>query len=307
MLITSREDQGKGIVVLKLASIGGVALPAFTAGAHIDMRINDWVRQYSLSNAPKQFDHYRIGVFNDPKSRGGSAAVFNEFHTGKKIQISRPRNHFAIQSHAGSAILVAGGIGITPIISMAYELREQNRDFEIHYCLNQVSDGAFVEELKNEFPQQLHIYCTDDKEFAPIATFNGRCDQPHLYVCGPAGFMDWVIAAAKQEGLPDAHLHLERFDAEFELEGKAFAVYCAKSQLEVKVASDQTIVGALAIAGIKVDVSCEQGLCGTCITDVLEGEPDHRDQFLTAEEKRDNDQMALCCSRAKSARLVIDI
>lgn len=308
VLIDSREDQGNGVAVLCLVSANDEPLPAFAAGAHIDVRINDGVvRQYSLSNAPGAVDHYRVGVLNDPQSRGGSSALFNDFFAGRRIEISGPRNHFEVGKHSGTAILVAGGIGITPMVSMAYQLREEGRDFEIHYCLKQQSNGAFVEELKTQFSEELHLHCTVDKKFDPVEVLSKRNDEPHVYVCGPTGFMDWVIDSAKQQGFISSHIHFEYFSAEVELEGDAIEVYCSESDATVMVAHDQTIATALSLAGIKVDVSCEQGVCGTCITEVLEGEPDHRDQFLTDEEKEDNDQIAVCCSRAKSSRLVLEI
>lgn len=307
VLIEQRQEQGNGVAVLQLSALNGQALPPFTAGAHIDVRINqDLVRQYSLSNAPNNADHYRIGVLNDPASRGGSSAIFNDFKEGQHIQISAPRNHFEVHGHDGTAILVAGGIGVTPIVSMAYELRAAGRSFEIHYCLNQHANGAFIDELQTEFPEQFNLHCSVDKKFDPNHTLSQRTDA-HLYVCGPSGFMDWVIAAAKAHGFDEPRIHFEYFTAEVELSGDAIEVVCADSDKTVMVGADETIASALAKAGIKVDVSCEQGVCGTCITDVLEGTPDHRDQFLTDDEKQDNDQMALCCSRAKSARLVIEI
>ena len=310
-VIQSREDQGNGVAVLRLVSSDGSGLPGFDAGAHIDVRINDdLIRQYSLSNAPSGdslADHYRIGVLNDPESRGGSLALFNEFHTGKEVQISVPRNHFEVASHTGTAILVAGGIGVTPILSMAHQLKQAGRDFEIHYCLNKLANGAFVDELESEFAEQLTIHCSVDKKFDPSETFADRKSDAHVYVCGPSGFMDWVIDTAKEQGIANEQIHFEYFNAEVDLEGDSIEVYCSESDKTVMVGSDESIANALSNAGIRVDVSCEQGVCGTCITDVLEGIPDHRDQFLTDEEKEDNDQMALCCSRAKGPKLVIEI
>ena len=173
VLIESRKDLECGVTVLRFISANDNALPAFRAGAHIDVMISEkLVRQYSLCNVPGDVDHYRVGVLNDPHSRGGSAALFKKFRVGEKILISVPRNHFEIQKHDGKAILVAGGIGITPIVSMAYELRQQSRDFEIHYCLNKKVNGAFVEELETEFPAQLHLHCSTDKKSSLMRNSN---------------------------------------------------------------------------------------------------------------------------------------
>ena len=310
VLIKSREDQGNGVAVLELVSASDKDLPGFDAGAHIDVHINsEFTRQYSLSNAPSGTDSaqcYRIGVLNDPDSRGGSVALFNEFHEGKEIQVSAPKNLFEVGDHSDSAILIAGGIGVTPILSMAHQLKKAGRPFEIHYCLNKLSNGAFVDELKQEFPDELTIHCSVDKKFNPSETFASR-DDAHIYVCGPSGFMDWVIESAKEQGIANDNIHFEYFNVEVELSGDSIEVHCADSDKTVMVGPDESIATALSKAGIRVDVSCEQGVCGTCITDVLEGIPDHRDQFLTDEEKEDNDQMALCCSRAKGPKLVIEI
>jgi vanillate O-demethylase ferredoxin subunit len=233
--------------------------------------------------------------------------LFEQFHEGGTIRISAPKNHFEVHPHSGTALLVAGGIGITPLLAMAYELREQGRPFEIHYCLSTQGQGAFVNELNAEFPEQLTLHCSDVAKFIPDQVFTSADVASHLYTCGPEGFMDWVIASAKNAGFAEDRVHYEYFNLEVDTEGDAFEVYCTESDVTVQVASDETIASALLDAGVKVDVSCEQGVCGTCISELLEGEADHRDQFLTDDEKADNDQIALCCSRASGPRLVIEI
>lgn len=308
VLIDKREDQGSGVAVLELRPLAGQKLPNFSAGAHIDVHIAEGiVRQYSLSNSSDDSDLYRIGVLNDPNSRGGSVKLFESFTTGQEIKIGEPNNHFPLEQHDSAAVLLAGGIGITPILAMAYELRKQQRPFEIHYCLRTRSAGAFIEELSRAFSNEFHLYCDDETPFDANKVLADRADKAHIYTCGPTGFMDWLIATAKEQGFSDKHIHFEYFSAEVDTSGEVFEVYCSSSDKTINVGAEQTIAKALNDAGIKVDVSCEQGVCGTCITDVLEGEPDHRDHFLTDEEKADNDQIAVCCSRAKSTRLVLDI
>lgn len=308
VVVENREDQGSGIAVLRLAPIEGQSLPTFSAGAHIDVRItDDLIRQYSLSNSSADQNVYRVGVLNDPNSRGGSVALFENFIAGQTIEISEPRNHFPLGEHQDTAILVAGGIGVTPILSMAYELRAQGRSFEIHYCLRTESVGAFVDEFRAEFPEQFNLWCDDGDMFPASEVLSKRDGKPHMYTCGPTGFMDWVIGVAKEQNYSEEQIHFEYFSADVDLKGDVIEVYCELSNKTVMVAGDESIANALSAADIKVNVSCEQGVCGTCITDVLEGIPDHRDQFLTDEEKDDNDQMALCCSRAKGPKLVIEI
>lgn len=310
-VITSREDQGAGVAVMEIARKDGEKMPAFEAGAHIDVHIDDeLVRQYSLSNAPGHPAKYRIGVLNDPATRGGSIKIWSEFKAGREIKISEPRNHFPLDLNAQRTILAGGGIGITPMLAMAYKLRELNKEFELHYCTRTKHAGAFSQELEQEFPGKVFFHYDDgqpEQLFSPAVNLVPVESNTHVYVCGPTGFMDWVIESAKSLGFPSNQVHFEYFSAEVDTSGSSFEVYCAQSDMTVQVGEEDTIARALKAAGIAVDVSCEEGVCGTCITDVLEGEPDHRDHFLTDEEKEDNDQMALCCSRAKSAKLTIDI
>lgn len=307
VVVAQKEVAGQ-IAILSLRATDGNPLPAFSAGAHVDVHIADGLtRQYSLCNSPEQSDEYRLAVLNDAASRGGSKAVFEDIKLGQQLEISAPKNLFALQQKQGLAVLVAGGIGITPILSMAYALRARGQAFEIHYCFSDSKNAAFIEELTREFGEQLTIHDSSKKKFDPKATYSKHPTSANLYTCGPEGFMTWVMDSARACGYPDENVHFEQFTAEVEISGDVFEVYCSESDQTVQVNSDQSIATALIAAGVAVDVSCEKGICGTCITDVLEGEPDHRDQFLTDEEKEDNDQIALCCSRAISPRLVIDI
>lgn len=311
VVITSRTEQGAGIAVMELASANGESLPEFSAGAHIDVHCgDDLIRQYSLCNDPASSELYRIGVLKDLNSRGGSAKIYAEFSAQRSIKISAPRNHFPLNKDARKSILAGGGIGITPMIAMAYELLKEKKEFELHYCTRTKGAGAFEEELVLAFGERV-IFHYDDQDksqlFSPQASFGGSQAGTHIYVCGPTGFMDWVINSAQELGYPSDQVHFEYFSAEVDTSGDSFEVYCEQSDITVTVGSEDTIAKALRKVGVKVSMSCEEGVCGTCITDVIEGIPDHRDHFLTDEEKEDNDQIALCCSRAKCQRLVLDI
>lgn len=311
VVITSRIEQGAGIAVLDLEPLNGVALPSFTAGAHIDVHIGgELIRQYSLCNDPANNKSYRIGVLNDPNSRGGSVKIHQEFAQDQQIKISAPRNHFPLFEGAKKTILAGGGIGITPMMAMAYTLQKNDELFELHYCTRSKGAGAFEQELVKEFGEQVIFHYDDaDKSqlFSPEAIFSPVDKNTHIYVCGPTGFMDWIINNAKDMGYPSEQVHFEYFSADVDISGDSFEVYCDQSDITVTVGAQESIAIALRKAGIKVSMSCEEGVCGTCITDVLEGIPDHRDLFLTDEEKEDNDQIALCCSRAKGPKLVIDL
>ncbi len=309
--ITQRQQLTDDIIALTLAKPDNSLLPAFTAGAHIDVNIGDDItRQYSLCNAPDETGFYRLGILNDPESRGGSRTIHEQFSVGDSVSISEPRNLFPLDMTAEHSILVGGGIGITPMIAMAHALKKAGKSFVLHYCVRNSKQVAFLDELQNDFGEALKLHCDDLSEaqrLNPGSDFGAADDAIHLYTCGPSGFMDWVMGAAKDLHYQDSHIHYEYFSADVEHSGASFTVIAEQSGKTVEVAPDQTIVQALAEAGIEVDISCEQGVCGTCIVDVLDGEPDHRDQFLTDEEKEDNDQIAVCCSRAKSKTLTLDI
>ncbi|HEY0834742.1 MAG TPA: PDR/VanB family oxidoreductase [Azospirillum sp.] len=311
VVVAGREDQAAGVAVFELARPDGGPLPAFEAGAHIDVHIADGlVRQYSLCNAPGRTDRYRIGVLDDPKSRGGSRTIHRDFAVGTAVRISAPRNHFPLDTGAGKSVLVGGGIGVTPMLAMAYALRAAGKPFEMHYCSRSRDCAGFLDELAAAFPEQLHLHFDDGdaaQRFDPKACLGGQPADAHVYVCGPSGFMDWVIAQAKAAGWDGGRIHFEYFNADVDTHGAAFEVLAARSGVTLQVAEDQTILDALAKAGIKVKKSCEQGVCGTCICDVIEGTPDHKDKFLNDDERADNDQIVVCCSRSKSARLVLDI
>ena len=310
--VRKRQLQGDGVVVLDLIPVGGAKLPAFEAGAHVDIHIAPGlVRQYSLCSDPADSAVYRLGVLRDPASRGGSTSVYDTLLEGAEVQISAPRNLFPLASEARRSILIGGGIGITPMIAMAYALHAKGEDFELHYCGRSRSRSAFLDELQSAaFAERVHTHFDDE---APAQKLDmdrvlGQAESGvHVYTCGPSGFMDWVIGESVKHGYADDHIHREYFQIEVDNSGASFEVVAARSGKTVQVAEGQTILAALADVGIQIEISCEQGICGTCLCDVLEGEPDHRDVYLTADEKQANDQILVCCSRAKSKKLVLDI
>lgn len=313
VVVQRREVQGGSVVVLDLQSADGHRLPSFEAGAHIDVHLApNLVRQYSLCGDPAETSRYRLGVLRDPASRGGSLAVFDHLNEGAVITIGAPRNHFPLAPDAQHSVLVGGGIGITPMIAMAYALSAAGKSFELHYCARSAASSAFLAELAADpFADKVTLHFDDAGEAhrlqLPAVLAATATPSTHLYVCGPSGFMDWIIATGEKSGLPAAQIHREYFSADIDTSGAGFEVVAAASGKTVHVAQGQSIVAALKAIGIKVEVSCEEGVCGTCVCTVLEGECDHRDVYLTDEEKADNDQIMTCCSRAKSARLVLDI
>ncbi len=312
VVISKREIQADGIVVLDLVAEDRSPLPAFEAGAHVDVEVAPGVvRQYSLCGDPADTQRYRLGILRDPASRGGSVAVHDGFVEGRVVQVGPPRNLFPLDPSARKTILVGGGIGITPMLAMAHSLHAAGKDFVLHYCSRERSKAAFLQELQEApFADRVEIHF-DNEDEAQKFSFDRDLPQPeagvHVYVCGPGGFMSWIHDGALQRGYPADQLHQEFFSAEIDTSGGTFEVVLSGSGKKVVVEEGQSIVQALVTVGVKITVSCEQGVCGTCLCTVLDGEPDHRDVYLTDEEKADNDQILLCCSRAKSPTLVLDL
>jgi vanillate O-demethylase ferredoxin subunit len=305
--VIRRELQGE-VVLLTLAHADGIALPAFSAGAHIDLHLTeDLIRPYSLCGDPQDRQHYQLGILKDGNSQGGSLAV-HALREGDAITVSEPRNLFTLDERAGHSLLIGGGIGITPMLSMAAELHAAGRSFTLHYCARSRGQAAFVAQLESApYAGQVCLHFSDQQRLNLDAVLSDVPPNTHVYVCGPTRLMDAVNDGAKRQGYTAENVHQECFSAEVQTGGAAFDVVAATSGITVQVLEDQTIVEALAQAGLKVNVSCKQGICGSCLTDVLEGEPDHRDSYLTDEEKADGDQILLCCSRSKCGRLVIDL
>jgi len=312
LVVRKRQQQGEGVVVLELIDPTGALLPVFEAGAHIDVHLQSGlVRQYSLCGNPAERSVYRLGVLKDPASRGGSLAVHEQLHEGQMLGASFPRNLFPLSVGASRSILFGGGIGITPMVAMAYALQAAHSPFELHYCASSRTRSAFLDELKTaDFSDYVHTHFSDEEQQQKLdlpAVLGQPQDGVHLYVCGPAGFMDWIITNALEAGYPESQVHREYFQMEVDSSGAGFEVVASRSGKTVLVEQGQTIVEALATVGIRIEVSCEQGVCGTCLCDVLEGEPDHRDVYLTDDERAANDQILVCCSRAKSKKLVLDV
>jgi vanillate O-demethylase ferredoxin subunit len=302
------------ICSFELVAEGGGALPAFSAGSHVDVTLpGGLTRQYSLCNDPAESHRYLIGVLKDPATRGGSKAMHEQVKEGDLLTLSAPKNHFALTHDAKRHLLLAGGIGVTPILCMAERLAVMGADFEMHYCTRSRERTAFAGRIAgSKFAGCVQHHFDDGPQAQKLdiaALLAAPQPGTHVYVCGPKGFMDAVLGTARGAGWPEAQLHYEFFSAAptaSESDG-SFEVQLASSGRVVVVPKDRSVVQALAAAGVEVMTSCEQGVCGTCITRVLEGVPDHRDVYLTPEEQAANDQFTPCCSRAKSARLVLDL
>ena len=308
--VQNRTDIATDIIGLELASTHGTALPSYDAGAHVDVYVKSGlIRQYSLTGDPADSSKYRLGILLDPKSRGGSTAIHTGFETGAQIKIGRPRNNFPMGANVAHTILFAGGIGVTPMLNMAYALQASGASWEMHYCGRTAERLAFRDELERFGGKvQVHIDSgPDDQKMDINAVLANAASDKHLYVCGPNGFMDFIVKSAENNDWSDDCVHLERFGAEVNTDGAPFTVVAQKSGKSFEVLPGETISHKLEENGIHVQVSCQSGVCGTCLTGVREGMPDHRDLVQTDLEKASNAQITVCCSRSKTKKLVLDL
>ncbi len=302
----------------------GEELPEFSAGAHIDLYFRDGsARQYSLCNDPVERHRYLIAILHEAHGRGGSHALLERLNVQRKVFIGRPRNNFPLREAAERHLLLAGGIGVTPMMAMLARLRTIGADFTMHYCTKDPEHTAFRPEFKDLVADGRVIVHHDGGDPSKGLDIAGllKDHRPgtQLYYCGPAGFMRAAEAGAAH--WPEGTVYCEYFSAEAEPKatmtgeelsvmaddavGIGFQVKIASTGATFFVASDKTIVQVLAENGIEVEVSCESGLCGTCATRYLEGEVDHRD--LVLEKVEQAQYLTLCCSRAKSQVLVLDL
>ena len=312
--VESKRVEATDICSFELGDPSGQALPPFTAGSHIDVHIGEGlVRQYSLCGRTDELQRYRIAVKKEPQSRGGSRAMHERVQAGDALAIGTPRSNFELKEDVEHSVLIAGGIGITPLLSMALRLDAIGRSFELQYFSRSVAHTAFHGLLsQRNFAGKVgfHYAIEPDAVRSYLRQHLWHHQQgAHLYLCGPRPFMDLVEQTAAITWPPES-VHLEYFTADpAALAGQrdTFTVRLARSGGDYLIPADRTIVQALADRGIQVETSCEQGVCGTCLTGVLEGAPDHRDVFLTDEERAAGDKMLPCVSRARSDLLVLDL
>jgi len=312
--IVRRHSEASDVCSLDLVADDGRALPPFAAGSHVDVHLGSGlVRQYSLCSDPADVSTYQLAVLKESVSRGGSVAM-HELAVGAGLVISEPRNLFPLALGATSSLLIAGGIGITPLLAMAHTLHSRQAAFELHYCARTPARAAFAERLRtSQFADRVVFHFDDGAEaqrWRSDAVIRAPLPGQHLYVCGPAGFIDHVLQTARAAGWPEESMHCERFVAAAVAARTSpddpFEVEIASTGLVVRVGAKETIVEALSAHGVDIPTSCEQGVCGTCVIKVLKGTPDHRDDYLNAAERAEQ-QMTPCCSRAKSPRLVLDL
>jgi ferredoxin-NADP reductase len=305
--------EAEGINSYELVSPSGDELAPFSAGSHIDFHLaNGMIRSYSLVNDPRERHRYVVAVNRDSAGRGGSSFIHDNLRAGDVVAVSHPRNNFALCEDAELSVLIAGGIGITPLLSMIRRLDGLKRPWKLFYAARTRRAAAFLDELDALRPDaHLNVRVDLDDErsgrvFDLAAIVKTAPTSAHLYCCGPAPMLR-AFEAVTAERTAD-HVHVEYFHArEAPATAGGFEVCLARSNRTIAVEAGRTILDALLDAGIAANHACTEGVCGTCETRVIDGVPDHRDQFLSKEEQAANRTIMICCSGAKSRSLVLDL
>lgn len=316
LVVISSEAATPQIRTIELTSEDGRALPPYRAGAHIKVQLPDGgERPYSLVNtdpspdATKDPQSYRLGVRLEEDSAGGSCFM-HALKAGDVLTATGPENQFAVRQEDTPIVLIAGGIGITPILSMASELRAAGRPFDFHYCGRTRTALAFVVPLQAICGDALTLHCDDEPDTAIDldAVVKASPSDAHLYVCGPRGMIEAVREQAHEAGIDKDHVHFELFSKHDEqVAGGSFEVEISSTGEVFTIPPDRSIIEVLEEAGVDLIYDCQRGDCGICQTGVIDGVPDHRDVILTDDERAANDVMQICVSRAKSDRLVLDL
>jgi len=310
--LTKIEDVARDTKLYTFQRIDGAKLPAYKPGAHIDLHLpNGLLRQFSLVVPASDPDSYVVGVKRDVASRGGSRYIIDEMRVGDQIKISAPRNNFPLIENAEHVVLVAGGIGITPIWCMVQQLAALKRSWKLYYSCRSRDDMAFLETLKTLEPESVHLHFdteADGKFLDLAAAIAGAPENTHFYCCGPNPMLKAFEAAAASRRR--SNVHVEYFtpkdDAAAAPTG-GFWVELARSGEEYFIPEGKKVLEVLFDAGVDVDYSCELGICGACETRVISGIPEHHDSVLSEEEQATNEKVMICCCGSKTERLVLDM
>ncbi len=306
--VAARVEVSDGVVSLALRAPDGEELPAWTPGAHVDLLLTpELTRQYSLCGTPSDRTTWRIGVLLDPSSRGGSRHVHEALTPGTRLPVRGPRNNFPLVA-SPAYVFVAGGIGVTPLLPMIAEAEAMGARWKLWYGGRTRASMAFVDELA-AYGDCVELWPEDERGMLDLDAILAQPRPDTLvYTCGPEGLLQAV--EARCSAWPPGTLHVERFAAkpvESEAAITSFEVVCQRSGITVTVPEDKSILEVVQDAGVAALSSCLEGVCGTCETAVVEGEPDHRDSLLTEDEKAAGDYMMICVSRACGPRLVLDL
>lgn len=310
VVVAKKFETAEGVMAFDLEPVGA-ELPGFQAGAHIDVHLpNGLVRQYSLINGPGDSAAYCIGVKLEPESRGGSSCLHESVREGDVLAVSDPHNNFTLRRDALQTVLIAGGIGVTPLLSMAKTLARGGLEFALHYYAQSEAHVSFAADLEALGPSVVtHLGLTPEATQTSLSELLETVrEHTHVYICGPGPMLDAARGLARGAGWPHDAIHFEYFKNTNEIEYSSdFEISLARSALTLRVGEGETILEVLRANGIEMASSCEQGACGTCMLTVLEGEPEHQDVYLSDSERAEGDKIMTCVSRAASERLILDI
>ena len=313
--VDALREEAHGVRSFTISRLDGRPFDRYEPGAHIDVTSPSGVtRQYSLCGDPDCRESQIFAVKKEDQSRGGSRSLHEDVRIGTQLSVGAPRNLFQLEESAHEHLLIGAGIGITPLLSMAYRLAARKARFTLHYFARSESHAAFSTLLtRAPFDAHATLHLGVGRHAMPdalAACLHDVSDQAHVYTCGPAPFMDLVVQAA-QRRLPAESIHLERFKAApVAAEATSldsFEVRLASTGQSVHVDAKTSIVQALASIGVEVDTSCGEGICGTCMVDVVSGEPEHRDHCLSQAERVSNRVICCCVSRSRTRVLVLDL
>jgi phthalate 4,5-dioxygenase reductase component len=307
--VTEAAPAAQGIQSFELRHPQGLPLQPFSAGSHIRVKTpSGMLRQYSLCNDPAETDRYRIAVKREDSGRGGSASMVDQLQPGDLLEVGLPENQFALDDRASRFLLIAGGIGITPMLSMAYQLNSEGRPYQLIYLSRDAQSTAFLEELRGpEFAGKVKVHHDRGDparalDLWPLLEKPGSTTGLHLYCCGPAGLMDAVRDMSGH--WPASAVHFESFgvDTRAQSDDQPFEVRIKSSGQRLSVPVGRSILQVLRDDGIAVPSSCESGTCGSCKTGLLDGQPDHRDLVLMEDEKASH--IMVCVSRGQGSLLL---
>ncbi len=310
--VLTLRHEADDVISVDLVPYGASRLPPFSAGSHIDVHLSNGLsRSYSLMNPQGDTEKYVIGVYRDPKSRGGSKYIHDELRVGKLLRVSAPRNNFPLNETAERSVFIAGGIGVTPFISMLDRLNQVGKKWRLFYCVRTRDKAGFInrlEQLADVTRSELVLNFDGEprgRVLNLVETLAAEPDDAHIYCCGPTGMLNAFKDASRTRSQDRVHLEYFSSTTAPAMDG-GFSVRLQRTGKTVFVPKGNTILDVLLAEGMDIPYSCQQGICAACETAVLSGVPDHRDMILTPEQQASNKVMMICCSGSRSEELVLD-
>ncbi|HKY21358.1 MAG TPA: PDR/VanB family oxidoreductase [Vicinamibacterales bacterium] len=311
LVVTCLTPEAQGVLGIELRHPTGEELPLFEPGAHVEVRLSNGIRrQYSLCNDSRERTRYCLGIGHAPESRGGSRYLHNQLKLGDRLQVAAPKNLFPLRQGGEELIFIAGGIGITPILSMIRHCLSVNRPFHLYYCARSRTRAGFLQTIEALAGARAHFHFDDEHDgrwFDAKAIVSRHPREAHVYCCGPEALMKAVQEAGADR--PAENLHFEWFSPKPNDDSKSqpFEVVIRSSGRRIHVPADRSVLDVLEGNGVSIPTSCREGLCGTCQVGVVAGLPDHRDSVLSDDERAANQSMMICVSRSRTPVLELDL